>query len=216
MIYFSYNDFMDCTENGEIDKVKKLEEKTVKYEINKVARNESKNQVIDILKNKVQLKIFLNEFFNLSEIGNIQNINYCNNIKCISDKEINKNIICKIEDKEIFIFIKVIEDIDNNISYKMFEHSVNIIKKWNLEDKIENKRYPIVIPIVIYIGEKIWNKSNNKLHNNINYIKFQNNSINFSYNMINIHNLKITDLNKMNSEISNELINIKNKYLQIN
>lgn len=216
MIYFSYNDFMDCTENGEIDEIKKLEENTVRYEINKVSRNKSQNQLIDILRNKIELKVFLNEFFNLSEIGSIQNISYCNNIKSISDKEINKNVICKIEDKEIFIFIKVIENIDNNISYKMFEHSINIIKKWNLEEKIENKRYPIVIPIVIYVGEKIWNKSNSKFHNNINYIKFQNNNINFSYNMINIHNLEISDLNKMNSEISNELIAMKNKYLQRN
>ena len=33
MLYFSYNDFMDCTENGEIDKVKRVEENIEIYKL---------------------------------------------------------------------------------------------------------------------------------------------------------------------------------------
>lgn len=219
MIYFSYNDFIDCTENGEIDKIIKVEEKVAKYEIKKgkrIVQNNYKNQIVKILREKTQLRIFLDEFFNISKLCDSENIVYCNNIKSISDKFNKDNIICKIKDKEIFIFIKVIENIDVNISYKMFENSLNIIKRWNEEEKRENKRYPIVIPIVIYTGKKIWKNSTCKTYNNIKYIKFEDNKINFSYNMININDLEINKLQNMKSEVAKEIVKLKNKYLQIN
>lgn len=221
MIYFSYNDFVDCTENGDINEIKKVEENIVKYEIrngiNIKNRSTKQNQIIEILKQKTELKKFLNEFFNMYEIESIQNINYYNNIKSISDKEKNNNIICKVKDKEIFIFIKVIDSIDNNIPYKMFENSLNIIKKWNIEEKMQYKRYPIVIPIVIYIGEEKWNNSIiSKANNKINYITYKDNKINFSYNFININNLRTKELEKMESKVSQELKKLKDKYLQIN
>ena len=43
MLYFSYNDFMDCTENGEIDKVKKVEENVESYDVRN--KKESANKI---------------------------------------------------------------------------------------------------------------------------------------------------------------------------
>lgn len=218
MIYFSYNDFLDCTENGELDKAIKVEEKIVKYEVKNGEKKtyNSKNQIIKILKDKKQLKIFLEEFLNISETSYIENISYCNKIKTSPDKNDTNNIICKLENKELFIIIKVIEEIDNNISYKMFEHSINIIKRWIKEEKAEQKRYPIVIPIVIYTGNEKWKYIKSMNHNKINYITYENNKINFSYNMIDINKIEVSKLEIMKSEIAKELICLKNKYLQIN
>lgn len=221
MIYFSYNDFVDCTENGDINEIKKVEENIIRYEIRNGIniQNQSikQNQIIKILQQKIELNKFLNDFFTIYEIESVKNINYYNNIKSILDKEKNNNIICKIKDRETFIFIKVIDSIDNNITYKMFEYSLNIINKWNIEEKKQYKRYPIVIPIVIYIGKEKWNNiTNSQIHNKINYITYKDNRINFSYNFININNLKIDELEKMESKVSQELKKLKNKYLQIN
>ena len=36
MIYFSYNDYMDYTENGEINEVKRVEEDIAKYELSDI------------------------------------------------------------------------------------------------------------------------------------------------------------------------------------
>ena len=209
MLYFSYNDYMDCTENGEINVIKKVEEEIEKYELKNGTKTtyNAKNKIIKMLKNKVYLKKFLEEFFNLSEIGGIENIAYYNNIKSITDKP--NNIVCKIQNREIFILIKVINNIDTNITYKMFEHSLNIIKKWNEEEKTENKRYPIVVPIVIYLGKEKWESNSSKIYNKINYIKCEKNRINFSYNMININNLNLNELKNMKSSIAKEFINIK-------
>lgn len=210
MRYFSYNDYMDYTENREINEIKKVEEKIEKYELKNGEKAEynTKNKVIKMLKNKICLKKFMEDFFNLSEIGDIENIVYCDNIKSITDKQ-NNNIICKIQDREIFILIKVISNIDANITYKMFENSLNIIKKWNEEEKIENKRYPIVIPIVIYLGKQKWNINYCDIYSKINYIKCEKNRINFSYNIIDVNNIEITKLQNMRSYIAQEFINIK-------
>ena len=210
MIYFSYNDYMDYTENGEINEVKRVEENIAKYELKNGAKTKynSENKIIKMLKNKFYLKKFIEEFFNLSEIGDIENISYYNEVKTTSDKQ-NNNIICKIENKEIFILIKVIDNIDPNITYKMFENSVNIIKRWNEEEKMENKRYPIVIPIVIYLGKQKWNIDCCDIYSQINYTQCERNRINFSYNIIDINTLEINKLRKMSSNIVKELINAK-------
>lgn len=215
MIYFSYNDFIDCIENGEVDKIIKVEEKIGKYQIRNGKRQENinKNEIIEILSKKLELKIFLKEFLNFYEGKDMNNINYCNNIKSTTDKSNKNNLIMKIEDKEIFIFIKVIENIDINISYKILESSVNIIKKWNKKEKAKNKRYPIVIPIVIYTGKEIWKINSNKMYNKINYVKFENNKINFSYNLININDLSVKELRKMQSNVAKRFIAIKDTYV---
>ena len=220
MIYFSYNDYSDCIENGKIDEIKKVEEKVAKYELKngKIKKTENDNNVIKILKEKYELKKFLNEFLklDLSQLGNSPLIKYYNYTKTILDKEKESTLIAKIEEKQIFILVKEINEIDTNISYKMFEHTFNIIKRWNEEEKKENKRNPIVIPIVIYTGKEKWKDFNNLYSRSINYTTWKENEIKFFYNMIQVNELKLKNLEQINSKISEEFIEIKNKYLQIN
>ena len=84
MLYFSYNDFMDGTENGEIDKVKRVEENIEIYKLKN--KKEGTNKITKILKQKIELREFLKEFFCNLEEEDIENISYCENIK------IEKNI----------------------------------------------------------------------------------------------------------------------------
>ena len=59
MVYFSFNDFVDCEQSEEIYKVRKLGENVVKYEqISKTGKNE--NSIIEIIKNKNELKKLIN------------------------------------------------------------------------------------------------------------------------------------------------------------
>lgn len=210
MLYFSYNDFLDCTENGKIPKIERVQEKIARYELKNgtILISNDENQIIKILRDKIQLKTFLKEFLNLTKIGDMENIIYCNQSKTKTDRKDSNNITCKIQDKEMFIFIKVINQIDSNISYKMFEHSLNIIKKWGAENKLKSKRYPIVIPIVIYIGKEKW-KENKTKNNKVQYMSYEKNKINFSYNAISTNNFKSEDLKKMSSEIAKEFIRLK-------
>ena len=220
MIYFSYNDYSDCMENGKIDEIKKVEEKVAKYELKngKIKKTENDNNVIKILKEKYELKKFLNEFLklDLSQLGNSPLIKYYNYTKTILDKEKESTLIAKIEEKQIFILVKEINEIDTNISYKMFEHTFNIIKRWNEEEKKENKRNPIVIPIVIYTGKEKWNNLAKIHYKDYNYTIWKENNIRFFYNVIKINELKMANLRQMESKLAKEFIKVKNKYLQIN
>lgn len=213
MLYFSYNDFIDCTENGEINAITKLEEEVETYKIKNTPKIANKNKITEILEDKIQMQKFLKEFLNFYQIIDIQNLTYCNNLKEINVKKYNK-IIYKIEDKEIFIFIKVIEEIDYNISYNMFEDSLKIIQIWDTEEKKKNKRNPIVVPVVIYLGEKLW--ENRKIHNKLNYMTITENRINFSYNIININDIEFEELKKIDCKVANEMLEYKDKYSQTN
>lgn len=213
MHYFSYNDYMDYTENGEINETKKVEEKSVKYEVKRDKKIEYhiEHKIINLLKNKFFLKQFMEDFFFLREINNIENIIYLKTTKYDED-----SIICKIQDREIFILIKVIDYINTNITFEMFEQSLSIIKKSNEEKKNNSKRRPIVIPIVIYAGIQEWKQKPYNSYNKINFVQCKKNRINFSYNIINIKNLDVDKIKNSKSYILKEFIKIKNKYLQIN
>lgn len=217
MIYFSYNDFMDCEQNGEINEIRRIGEEIIKYEPKNIVKTSCINiaPIIEIIKDKNEFKNFLDDFLNLNTSIGDYDICYCNEIKAKTDKNKNNIITCKVKSKEIFIIVKEIDEIDVNIAYKMFEHSSNIIKQWNQEKESQKIRNPIVIPIVIYTGKKTWNTNRSMKHNNVNYIKYEYNKINFSYNMINIHEIDISELENMKSKLSEKIIELKNKYLQI-
>lgn len=211
MVYFSFNDFVDCEQSGEIYKVKKLGEEIVKYEqVNgKIKKESIETSIIDIIKNKTELKKFLNDFFEMEQVMGLNDIVYCNKIKTKIDISNENIVICKIKNKEIFIIIKEISEIDTNIAYKMFEHSINIIDRWNKEKETQNIRNPIVIPIVIYTGKKVWKNFNSQIKGKIKYVRFKNNRINFSYNVLNVNEISKEELKNMESEVARKIMEIQ-------
>lgn len=218
MIYFSYNDYSDCKENGKIEEIRKLEENTANYILEKgiiYDATEAKN-IAKILKEKNELKEFYSTFLGIKDKEDLENIMYCKSKKLLNNKKNNNIIISKIRNKEIFVIIKVIENIDNNIPYKMFEYSYNLIQNWYSKEKIVNKRYPIVIPVVIYIGKVDWKNLKKETNGKLNYTTFEKNKIIFSYNIIDIKNLEKPELENNKTKLAEELIKMKNKYLQVN
>lgn len=215
MIYFSYNDFMDNQEKGK--RIRRIEEEISEYEqkSGKFTESITKYPITEILSDKNELTDFLTDFFNITSIIEDPNIVYCSKIKANTDKNSKNIIICKIKGKEIFLIIKEIDKIDTNIAYKMFEHSSNIINRWNKENVGQKLRNPIVIPIVIYTGNSTWKINNYNVNDKVNYVIYKDNIINFSYNLLNINDICEKDLKKMKSKVSSIILNIKNKYLQI-
>ena len=197
MVYFSYNDFMDYM--GEYD-ANILKETEVIYN-----KGEDQNYIRDILKNDEEMQIFLKNFLNFKCESKIV---YQNNFY------IENSVVCKIKDTNIFIFIKVLKNIDNNISYKMFENLINIMEKVRNSNSI--KKYPIIVPIVIYVGNEKWSIGEEKENNKIKYVTFKENRIDFSYTIIKIQDLEMENLKLLTGNFSKELVKLKNKYLQIN
>lgn len=221
MRYFSYNDYMDYKGNIDMNNYVRVEEEKAEYILEDGEIN-SQFEIIEILKNIEDLQDFLNEFVWADEQIKQNDITYYNANQTTQENQIiyydeNENfeksnyenmITCKIKSKEIFVIIKELHEIDLNIIYKMLEYSLKIIKGCE-QNMIQNVRNPIVIPIVIYTGNKKWNTNNYQLKQKINYIEFKSNSINFAYNLIKINELGNSELKKMKSKVAKKMLKIK-------
>lgn len=221
MRYFSYNDYMDYKGNIDMNNYGRVEEEKAEYILEDGEIN-SQFEIIEILKNIEYLQDFLNEFVWADEPIKQNDVTYYNANQTTQEKQImyydeNENfeksnyenmITCKIKSKEIFVIIKELHEIDLNIIYKMLEYSLKIIKGCE-QNMLQNVRNPIVIPIVIYTGNKKWNTNNYQLKQKINYIEFKSNSINFAYNLIKINELGNSELKKMKSKVAKKMLKIK-------
>ena len=221
MRYFSYNDYMDYKGNIDMNNYGRVEEEKAEYILEDGEIN-SQFEIIEILKNIEDLQDFLNEFVWADEPIKQNDVTYYNANQTTQEKQImyydeNENfeksnyenmITCKIKSKEIFVIIKELHEIDLNIIYKMLEYSLKIIKGCE-QNMLQNVRNPIVIPIVIYTGNKKWNTNNYQLKQKINYIELKSNSINFAYNLIKINELGNSELKKMKSKVAKKMLKIK-------
>ncbi len=205
MVYISFNDYRDCIENEKINEKLRVEEEKAKYEIierkNKT-KNKNKKELIEYLNTKKNVIKLLNKFFEFGEKITENNFKNCNNIKNKIIEEFDDIVLYKIKHKNRYILINIEEKINYNISFKILKYAINIIKYW---EKEENKKtiYPIVIPIVIYIGKEKWNvQKSSKLR----YITYGKNMINLKYNIIGEKIKEVRQEKNMTQEqLANEL-----------
>lgn len=75
------------------------------------------------------------------------------------DKE--SDIVYKVKNKNIFFVIEHQSTIDYSMPYRMMQYAIEIMRI--IVDEKENKKkkkdytYPLIIPIIIYTGDKEWN-----------------------------------------------------------
>lgn len=169
MNYFSYNDYVDCIQNGKIDTITKVREESEKYTLDKC------NKYMDILKDKKRITKFLNSNIKFSQPIIDKNLKIQQNVEIKN----NNTILYKINNKGIYVLINIIHKRDYNLTYRIFNYSVKIIKHWEKIENKQNSRYPIVIPIVLYTGKEDWKMKNNKMK----YITYDKNRINLYYNV---------------------------------
>lgn len=181
MYYFTYNDYVDYVQNGNLNRLKridKLEDQNEKYICTNDSHSEEKIRAIKLIKDKNKMIKFLNTFLKLSEKIYVKDLKDYNNL--ISKEK--DSFLYKIKQKEIYILTKIIDTKDYNLSYKMLNISIEIIENWNkLIDK-KDLRYPIVVPIVIYTGEEEWQEQ----YNYSRYITYESNAIYLNYNLFNV------------------------------
>ena len=69
------------------------------------------------------------------------------------------DIVYKMKDKNIFFLIEHQTKIDYSMPFRILEYEVAIMKSAIDENKINTPNYklPLVIPIVLYTGNKKWN-----------------------------------------------------------
>lgn len=209
---FTYKDYIKCIHTLRLNAVFKLAEESSKYSLDSTDV-EDKKIIKNILKHKKQMAKFINIFLDLNETIDSKNLMEYNNEYISTKYKLDKNkLMYKYKNKEIIFIVDEIFEFDNIILYEIINYCIGIMQEWNLTNKIrgENK-YPVIVPILIYTGNK---KINNIGKNNSGKISdyiFKNYDINLNYNLIDINKININYLKNKNSLLSNGIIIEKSK-----
>ena len=121
------------------------------------------------------------------------------------------DIVYKIKDRSIFILIEHQTKVDYLMPYRILEYEVAIMQSAIDLDKIKNKesKIPLVIPIVLYTGNKKWN-AKKYLEENQEKIEGIENGLG-NYNLIDINEMTEKELLEDNSFISKMMLIEKSK-----
>ncbi len=170
---------------------------------NKNKKDIQKYNIIQILKDNQEMINFIKNFL---DIDFIEGVTICNNVKIDIDKFETNNVLYKVDKKNIYLFIKQVEDIDINISFKMLEYCLKIMKTAKKSES--TKINPIIMPIVIYTGKEDWKIKNTQNSNKIRYTNYFRNRINLAYNVISVHDFNREELKNKKSKVANEFLKI--------
>ena len=97
--------------------------------------------------------------------------------------------------------------IDNKISERILNSSVDIIHEWSKLRKLGVKtKYPLIVPIVIYTGEKKWKTYNNFKDVEVVNYGYENKKIKIEYNLIEINRISIKRLLEQKSLFGSVMI----------
>lgn len=198
MRFFTYNDYIDYNQNRNIrETVKKL---TKGERIEQLTETEERIETITklIMRNKKENFLLINEFFN-------EKIN-SNNFDWIKLKEQKRNIkIFKERNEEKYYIFDYKIKKDNHIVYKIFKLCIEIVENWKMKNKESN--YPIIYPIIIYLGDEEWDI---KIQRKLKSTEIKSNGIFLSYNVIDFSKISSENLLKKESLLAN-VIGVKNQ-----
>lgn len=209
MQIFTYNDYLDYISNKKIKKLiqnqnkkvntkesieKSKQEAKEKDMTEKIKENLDKN-IEELLEDEQEVSKIINDYFKIQ----ICDIN-SENLEKKQFKENKKSKIFKVKEKDIYFIIKLEKTPNYNIPYIIFNECIELIKKLK-EDYKEKK--PVIIPIIIYIGNEKWNIQHN---NRIRYTSFEENNMELGYNILDFNLYKTKDIKSKKSKINKYIL----------
>ncbi len=216
---FTYSDYLLVT--GQIEEYKRvkdeverqLEEYRLKDELQ--CNEESAEYILDkkhdkmfkeILHNKEEMKQFIKEFILCDFNGELelQNGEYITK----SGNEKLVDILYRVKEEDIYFLIEHQTKIDYNMPFRMLEYSIEISRRAikNMSKHHEEYKYPLILPIVIYTGNRKWSVST-KYSDKVakipeNYIK----GIDIEYKVIDINEFEIDELLRKNTNLAKAMV----------
>lgn len=209
MQIFTYNDYLDYISNKKIKKLiqnqnkkvntkesieKSKQEAKEKDMTEKIKENLDKN-IEALLEDEQEVSKIINDYFKIQ----ICDIN-SENLEKKQFKENKKSKIFKVKEKDIYFIIKLEKTPNYNIPYIIFNECIELIKKIK-EDYKEKK--PVIIPIIIYIGNEKWNIQHN---NRIRYTSFEENNMELGYNILDFNLYKTKEIKSKKSKINKYIL----------
>ena len=204
MQLFTYNDYLDYVSNSKIKKLIQGQNKKA-YNIDIIEKNKRiskekklvemfneniENAIEKLLYDEQEVSYIINDYFKIQICDvNSENLELLENSKIFKSLEKSKIIysqVFKVKNKDIYLIIKFEKNPNYNIPYIIFNECMELIK--NLKE-VSKEKMPIVIPIVIYVGNEKWNTKHNTC---IRYTSFGENNVELGYNILdfNMYDLK--------------------------
>lgn len=199
MEVFTYSDYLKTIHTLRLNAVFKIAEDETNYAIEKNKENLKKeflNKKIKemILDKKSEVKNIINEFLKL-KIKEQELIKYNNKYLNKKYEKLNNAVIYKLKDKKVYFIIQFQPIINNNILYNLLNYCVDTMYySINVNNCKNERKYPIIVPIIIYNGIDEWKISNDLSQLQISDYIFKNYKIKFKYNLIEINKYSKNDL----------------------
>lgn len=215
MKVFTYHDYIEVIHTLRLNAVLQLAEESTNY---KLIENEDHNKMHDklvksILKNKTEIVKFINQF--ISEKQNIKIddiVKFTNSYVTKRYKSKEADLVYKLKNQDIFFLIEHQSTVDSRMPYRILNYCIDIMYEWCKGQKLKKiKEYPIIVPIVIYTGDRKWKIPQNFKDKQISTSVFENYKINLQYNLVEINRLSDEYLLSLNSMFGYSMLIEKSK-----
>ena len=184
-------------------------EKEIGYQLEKESTGDKKHDKIfkEILQNKNEMVKFLNHFIN-QNIKNNDLQNYSESYITKDYKYKTADVVYKLKKEEVYYLIEHQTKVDYSMPYRMFNYCMEIIRS-AIQNKQINKatyRYPVVVPIVLYTGNRKWTASTSfaKIQIKKEGIAFK--PLDVKYQLIDVNKYEIEELLKEKTMLANAMI----------
>ena len=158
----------------------------------------------DLLNNQIEFSLFLKHFLNYFVDPN-DLIKYNRSYIGKDYSSSYSDIVFKIKNKPIYIFVEHQSSIDNTMPFRILEYYTSILRDTTDFPRLKNKEnLPYIIPILLYSGIRKW-KLNPTIpinqYKDDDFIK-KNKYLQFNYEFISIHDYSKETLRNKDSIIS--------------
>ena len=214
MKIFTYNQYIKSIHTLRLNAVLQLAEESEKYQLEGENIRYSHDKLIkNILKEDEEARKFINSFIEPKKvIEKDQLVRYTNSYITSKYKSKEADLVYKLKDKEIFFLIEHQSTIDIKMPYRILNYCVDIIQEWSRNKKIgKDTKYPIVVPIVIYTGDKNWKIPQNFRDKQISSYVFERYKVDLEYNLVDINKLSKQTLLEQNTMFSYTMLIEKSK-----
>lgn len=189
-----------------------LNEETETYQLENIEMQNNSNKEInnrhdkcfrDILSDKNEVISLLKEFVNPENTIKAEEIEPYNT-SFVTSKYQNReaDILYKIKGKNAYILIEHQSKIDLKMSYRLIEYYTEILRT---SDKKQDKM-PIVIPIIIYTGDKQWKTNGYISEKQEELYGYQEGRLDIKYNLVQANNFKTEELLNRKTMLANAMI----------
>lgn len=201
MKIFTYKDYITSIHNYRIERRRQgVAEDNEIYQTGEINKKHDK-LLKKILTDKKEMALFINQFLLPKKKIEETDLTNCKN-SYINPKYQNKeaDLVYHNKDKTIYFLVEHQSTVDTNMPYRILNYCIDIIQDWVREKRLKNiTTYPIVVPVVIYTGERRWTVSTNFADKQVKETTYGNNHISLAYNVIDINRYSKSSFLEKNS-----------------